>query len=134
MTEKRLNELKDICQNYWNYRFFKVTLDTGSIVKPSQSKIYDIYNPVLDEVVKREGSLTYVRTINKAAKIAGGKYWKYILIGATKDLNYQELREEYDIPCSGCEYSKLYGHFFDILDKQFVKNTTPIMKRSYFHF
>jgi len=58
-----------------------------------------------------------IKVIEKALKIAGGKYYAELLIGVTKGLAYHALYLKHGLTCSRAAYYEMYRKYFFILSE-----------------
>ena len=58
-----------------------------------------------------------IELVNRVAVLTSEELSKYILIGVTEGLSYEQIKARLDIPCCKDVYYELYRRFFWILDR-----------------
>ena len=118
LERHRYYELKHFCLQY---SFWKKSLsdlenaDYHSNIFNDNVCSSNISNPTALAAEKKLFYSQRISMIERAARKAADDLWKYILYGVTKELSYDSLRVNYDIPCCKEKYYELYRRFFFFL-------------------
>ncbi len=115
----RMLELKNFCRQYGylknqikNIDGYKSRWGVVDLTqKVNLSSIQDRLDDILDSNLRR------ITMIEECAKLCDRIMCKWILIGVTEGVTYDNLRLVHNIPCSREKYYIYYRKFFYILDK-----------------
>ncbi len=115
LPKHRYYELKHFCLQYPYWRTVCNSIDSYS--KTSSSIRRSNTSKSRTEIAAdcREQYLRSIRLIEQAAYLTDNLIGKYLLIGVTENLSYDQLQTRYQVPCCRKHYYELYRKFFYIL-------------------
>lgn len=117
----RYYELKHFCLQYYIWKRAYSALDglNGSNKDPRELKSQNLSeSPTERYAMSKIYYRDRVELVNRVALLTSEELSKYILIGVTEGLSYEQIKARLDIPCCKDVYYELYRRFFWILDRE----------------
>lgn len=121
IDKHRKYELIHFCKQYSKWEEALKDVEGWSISPVGQEKVNDggyVSDPVARAAAVRKFYSDRIDMVDNAAKEADQYLWRYIVMGITKDLTYENLLIFYKIPCSRETYYDRRAKFLWILDKR----------------
>lgn len=116
ISEHRMFELRHFCMQYPEW---KQGLTDISWIHKGDMPVSggDVSDPVAELAERRERYLKNIELVENCCKETDEFLWKWLLIGVTTDVGYENLRLVHDIACCRNVYYRMYRRFFYILSK-----------------
>lgn len=120
IEKHRYLELKHFCLQYpiWKKAYNSLDALSGRPFDLALFKTTEVGDPTARCAIAKAFYSERMDTVKQIATKTDKDLEKYLLLGVTEGLSYDELKARYDIPCCKDTYYECYRKFFWLLNKE----------------